>query len=102
MKIFHAIDATSSIVSKETKEKMAILDLVDVGKYVEDVGIRDGQFYIIPEDESDKIYLGYRQAMHNINVAFTKKIDLRLINQKTTEFNYKKANAMKRFMEMPK
>ena len=102
MKIFHAVDATSSIVSQEVKEKMAILDLVEVGKYVENVGIRDGSFYIIPEDEADKIYLGYRQAMHNINAAYKQKIDLRLIDRKAAEFHHKKADAMKRFMEMPK
>ena len=70
MKIFHAIDEQSSVVSKEDKEKMAILKLVDVGKYVKNVGIRDGQFYVIAENNTDEIYLEYKAAMSNIDSAF--------------------------------
>ena len=44
MKIFHKLDEDSPNISKENKEKIAILKLVDTGKYVKNVGIRDGQF----------------------------------------------------------
>lgn len=102
MKVFHAIDAESSTISEQDKEKIAVLKLVDVGKYVENVGIRDGQFYIIAENDTDEIYLEYKQAMHNINIKFKTPFDERLFNQKAMEFHNKKAKAMQRFMEMPK
>lgn len=102
MKIFHAIDEESSDISKEDKEKMAILKLVDVGKYIKGIGIRDGQFYVIAEDNADEVYLEYRQAMHTINVAFNKRIEPRLLMQKDMEFYNKRTKIVKRLMEMPK
>jgi hypothetical protein len=102
MKIFHAMDEQSSVVSKEDKEKMDILKLVDVGKYVKNVGIRDGQFYVIAENNTDEIYLEYKAAMSNIDSAFKQKIDFRVIGQKTAEFHDKKAAVVQRLMEIPK
>jgi hypothetical protein len=102
MKIFHAMDEQSSVVSKEDKEKMAILKLVDVGKYVKNVGIRDGQFYVIAENNTDEIYLEYKEAVGNINNAMMEKMDFRIMAQKGIEYNTKKANAMKKFMEIPR
>jgi len=102
MKIFHAIDEESSDISKEDKEKMAILKLVDVGKYIKGIGIRDGQFYVLADNETDEVYLEYREAIAKINLAMPKLIDKRLFQQKTMEFHNKKANVVKRLMEMPK
>jgi hypothetical protein len=75
MKVFHAIDAESSIISEQDKEKIAVLKLVDVGKYVENVGIRDGQFYIIAENNADEIYLEYKSALNNIHALMNTKMD---------------------------
>lgn len=102
MKVFHAIDAESSTISDQDKEKIAVLKLVDVGKYVENVGIRHGQFYIIAENETDKIYLEYKGALNNIQALMNMKMDFRLQQQKNMEYHNKKAQAMKRIMEMPK
>ncbi len=102
MKVFHAIDAESSIISEQDKEKIAVLKLVDVGKYVENIGIRDGQFYIIAENETDEVYLEYKQAIAKINLEIPKLMDQRLFEQKTMEFHNKKAKVMQRLMEMPK
>lgn len=102
MKVFHAIDAESSIISEQDKEKIAVLKLVDVGKYVENVGIRDGQFYIIAENNADEVYLEYKQAIAKINLEIPKLMDQRLFEQKTMEFHNKKAKVMQRLMEMPK
>ncbi len=101
MKVYHAIDENSSLVSKKDKERIALLKLVDAGKYIKDVGIRDGQFYILVENDTDEIYLEYRQTMHNIEVAFKQKMDVRIINQKTMEFQNKKNIVMQRLMEIP-
>ena len=101
MKIYHVMDENSSIVPQEDREKIAVLKLVETGKYVENMGVRDGQFFIIPENKSDEIYLDYKAAMLRINTAFEKQIDKRLLDQKSMEFHNKKAEAMRRFMEMP-
>lgn len=102
MKIYHEVNRESPDIPSEDKEKMAILKLVDIGKYVKNVGIRDGQFYVIAENDTDEIYLEYKGALNNIQALMNMKIDKRLLDQKFTEYHNKKANAMKKFMEMPK
>ena len=102
MKVYHAMHEDSPDISKEDKEKMAILKLVDVGKYIKNVGIRDGQFYVLAENDTDEVYLEYKQAMHNINTMIKRPFDERLFNQKSMEFYNKKAKAMQQIMEMPK
>jgi len=102
MKIYHALDENSSILSKEDKEKIAILKLVDIGKYVKNVGIRDGQFYVIAENDTDEVYLEYREALGKINTAMMQKLDMRVITQKGMEYHHKKARAMQLMMEIPK
>ena len=101
MKIYHVMDENSSIVPQEDREKIAVLKLAETGKYVENMGVRDGQFFIIPENKSDEIYLDYKAAMLRIDKAFKTRIDQRLLDQKSMEFHNKKAEAMRRFMEMP-
>jgi hypothetical protein len=102
MKVFHALDAESSNISDKDKEKIAVLKLVDAGKYVENVGIRDGQFYIIAENDTDEVYLEYKSALNNIQALMNTKMDLRLLESKNMEFHNKKAMAMQRIMEIPR
>jgi nitrate reductase NapAB chaperone NapD len=102
MKVYHAMHENSPDISKEDKEKMAILKLVDVGKYIKNVGIRDGQFYVIAENDTDEVYLEYKAAMQNIQALMNTKMDFRLLEQKNREFHTKRLNAMQKVMEMPK
>ena len=102
MKIYHKLDEDSHLLSQEEKEKIAILKLVDVGKYIKGVGIRDGQFYVIAENNTDEVYLEYKQAMDNINAHLRIPFDHRLFAQKTMEFHNKKAEVVRRVMEIPK
>lgn len=102
MKIFHVMDENSSIVSQEDKEKIAILKLTESGKFVENIGVRDGQFFIIPEGKIDEIYLDYKAAMLRIDDAMKQKIDHRMFEQKTMEYHNKKAEVVRRIMEMPR
>ena len=102
MKIYHKLDEDSHLLSQQEKEKISILKLVDVGKYVKGVGIRDGQFYVIAETETDEIYLEYKQAINNISKQMPKLIDRRMFEQKTMEFHSKKNAVVKRILEMPK
>jgi len=102
MKVYHAMHENSPDISTEDREKMSILKLVDVGKYVKNVGIRDGQFYVLAENDTDEVYLEYKEAMNNIQVHMKTKIDLRILESKTMEFHNKKAEVVKRLLEMPK
>ena len=102
MNVYHAMHENSPDISTEDKEKMAILKLVDVGKYVKNVGIRDGQFYVIAENETDEVYLEYKEAFNNIKAHFKIPFDHRLYEQKTMEFHNKKADVVRRIMEIPK
>ena len=102
MKIYHEVNRESPDIPSEDKEKMAILKLVDIGKYVKNVGIRDGQFYVIAENDTDEIYLEYRGALNNIQALMNTKIDFRIQQQKNMEYHNKKAQAMQKYMETPK
>lgn len=102
MKVYHAMHEDSPDISKEDKEKMAILKLVDVGKYIKNVGIRDGQFYVIAEDDTDEVYLEYKEALNNIQALMNTKMDFRILEKKNMEFHNKKARAMQLMMEMPR
>ena len=102
MKVYHAMHENSSDISTEDREKMSILKLVDVGKYVKNVGIRDGQFYVLAEDDTDEVYLEYKEAMNNIQALMNTKMDYRLLTQKQMEFHNKKARAMQLMMEIPR
>ena len=87
MKVYHAMHEDSPDISKEDKEKMAILKLVDVGKYIKNVGIRDGQFYVLAEDDTDEVYLEYKEAMSNIQALMNTKMDFRILEKKNMEFH---------------
>lgn len=102
MKVYHAMHEDSPDITKEDKEKISILKLVDVGKYVKNVGIRDGQFYVLADNDTDEVYLEYREALGKINTAMMQKLDMRVITQKGMEYHHKKARAMQLMMEMPK
>ena len=102
MRIYHEVNKDSPDTPNEDKEKIAILKLVDVGKYVKGVGIRDGTFYVIAENDTDEIYLEYREALGKINTAMMQKLDMRVITQKGMEYHHKKARAMQLMMEIPK
>jgi hypothetical protein len=102
MKVYHAMHEDSPDISKEDKEKMSILKLVDTGVYVKNVGIKDGQFYVLAENDTDEVYLEYKQAIARITLEMPKLIDQRLFEQKTMEFHNKKAEVVKRLMEMPR
>jgi predicted RNA-binding protein Jag len=102
MKIYHAIHENSPDISIEDKEKMSILKLVDAGVYVKNVGIRDGQFYVLADNDTDEVYLEYKAALQNIQALMNIKMDFRLLEQKNMEYHNKKAHAMKLIMEMPK
>lgn len=56
MKVIHMTDENIKL-TKQEKSKIAILKLVESGKYVEGVGIKDNEFYILTEDNADETWL---------------------------------------------
>jgi hypothetical protein len=102
MKVYHALHEDSPDITQEDKEKISILKLVDVGKYVKNVGIRDGQFYVLSDNDTDEVYLEYKAALQNIQALMNTKMDFRLFEQKNMEYHNKKAHAMQLLMEIPK
>jgi hypothetical protein len=103
MKIYHEVNKDSSDIPIEDREKIAVLKLVDVGKYVANVGIRDGQFYVLAEDETDEVYLEYKEALANITKQMPPlKLSERMFEQKTMEFHNKKSKVVQMLMEMPR
>ena len=60
MKVIHIDDADSDYIDQATRERIALLKLTDKGVYVPDVGIWDGQFFVVSEGKDDNMYLAYR------------------------------------------
>jgi hypothetical protein len=52
MKVIRGKDDVTKLTEKE-KRKLAILKLADNGKFVENVGIKDGDFYMLTEEQDD-------------------------------------------------
>ena len=59
MKIFCDGDENLNFVSKEDKEKISMLKLLDSGEYLKNVGVRHDKFFLITENESDTSFLDY-------------------------------------------
>ena len=105
MKVFHELEGDTSRMTQDDKEKISLLKLTDSGKHMKGIGIRDGQFYVIAESDSDDIYLNYKAYMLDLRQKFQeipKELDQRLFEQKTMEFHNKKAKVMKMLMERPR
>ena len=104
MKVFHELEGESSLMTIEDKEKVSLLKLTDSGKFMKGVGIRDGQFYVIAESDTDDIYLNYKAYMLDLRKKFEipPEVDRRIFEQKTMEFHNKKAMVMKMLMERPR
>ena len=105
MKVFHEVETDSARMTAEDKEKVALLKLTDSGKYMKGIGIRDGQFYVIAESDTDDIYLNYKAYMLTVRDAFSKKdrpdIDPRIVHAKEMEYVTKHNQAFSRFLEIP-
>lgn len=53
------IDDEETKLTKRQKQKVAILKLTENGKYLEGVGIRDNEFFLLTEGGDDEQYLAY-------------------------------------------
>jgi len=53
------IDDEETKLTKRQKQKVAILKLTENGKYLEGVGIRDNEFFLLTEGGDDEQYLAF-------------------------------------------
>jgi hypothetical protein len=51
------IDDEETKLTKRQQQKVAILKLTDNGKYIEGVGIKDNEFFLLTEGDEDEMYL---------------------------------------------
>jgi hypothetical protein len=53
------IDDEETKLTKRQKQKVAILKLTENGKYIENIGIKDNEFFLLTEGEDDEEYLAF-------------------------------------------
>ena len=61
MKIYLAktLDVRKDTIPADHKEKISLLRLAKVGVYIEGVGMRDEEFFLVAEDANDNLYLSF-------------------------------------------
>lgn len=89
------IDDEETKLTKRQQQKVAILKLTDNGKYIEGVGIKDNEFFLLTEGDDDEMYLSMlngHTGKTGLNIEQTYKMLLTLI--KRDEINKKKAELL--------
>lgn len=74
MKVYKEEDEYNEDLPVEDREKISLLKLVDSGKYVKGIGIRDDKFYVIAENENDEMYLSIMTQLGKL--AAVRKFDM--------------------------
>lgn len=69
MKVIHVNDDFTKFTKKD-RERLAILKLMDNGQYVEGVGIKDNNYFLLVEEDIDETYLAsyFQKLDRNSNV----------------------------------
>jgi hypothetical protein len=86
------IDDEETKLTKRQQQKVAILKLTDNGKYIEGVGIKDNEFFLLTEGDEDEMYLSMMNGFSGnmgLNIEQTYRMLLTLI--KRDEIEKKKA-----------
>lgn len=71
MKVIHITDEDTKLTKKE-KRKVAILKLTENGKYLEGIGIKDDDFFLLTEDDVDETYIAYKFMDDTAKVTLTR------------------------------
>jgi hypothetical protein len=53
------IDDEDTKLTKRQQQKVAMLKLTENGKYLEGIGIKDNEFFLLTEGDDDEEYLAY-------------------------------------------
>ena len=71
------IDDEETKLTKRQQQKVAILKLTANGKYIENVGIRDNEFFLLTEGVDDEEYLAFTFLDTENDVSTAKLLELR-------------------------
>jgi hypothetical protein len=86
------IDDEETKLTKRQQQKVAILKLTDNGKYIEGVGIKDNEFFLLTEGDDDEEYLAFKQHRHLVGgVKTTQEELIRLVKLMCVEEKIAKA-----------
>lgn len=89
------IDDEETKLTKRQQQKVAILKLTDNGKYIEGVGIKDNEFFLLTEGDEDERYLSLmngHSGKFGLNIEQTYR--MLLILTKRDEIEMKKAGLL--------
>lgn len=79
MKVIRITDEDTKL-TKRQRQQVSILKLTENGKYVEGVGIKDNEFFLLVEYEDDDEYLAFKQHRpHKGGVKTTQEELVRLL-----------------------
>jgi hypothetical protein len=86
------IDDEETKLTKRQKQKIAILKLTENGKYIENIGIKDNEFFLLTEGDDDEQYLAFKQHRFIVNTGKTTQEEIiRLVKLMYTEDKIDKA-----------
>lgn len=89
------IDDEDTKLTKKQERKVAILKLTENGKYIEGVGIKDDQFFLLTEGDDDEIYLAYMHLGRKpTNLTLDKTVQTVLLIMKEREIRAVKAELL--------
>lgn len=72
MKVIHVKDDFTKLTKKD-RERIAILKLMDNGQYVEGVGIKDNDYFLLVEEDIDETYLAkYFRGLERNSTALSR------------------------------
>ena len=86
------IDDEETKLTKRQQQKVAILKLTDNGKYIEGVGIKDNEFFLLTEGDDDEQYLAYfYSGKRQVSLSQKDVVQLVLRMMKERDINAEKA-----------
>ena len=79
------IDDEETKLTKRQKQKVAILKLTENGKYIENIGIKDNEFFLLTEGDDDEQYLAF--MFLDKNPSLVDDVKLLRLRAKSREIN---------------
>lgn len=97
MKVYRVSDADNADIPKEHRKKIALLKLAETRVIVKGVGMRDGEFYLVIENEKDREYLDLKLLIdskieaYDMNLVESIKLPMKLYFDIQTSIKKQKA-----------
>jgi hypothetical protein len=89
------IDDEDTKLTKRQQQKVAMLKLTENGKYLEGIGIKDNEFFLLTEGDDDEEYLAYFYSdRRNVNLSKDDVVKVVLTMMKEKEIATEKARLL--------